>query len=248
MNTQVLRNAMLAGATAAFVMCGMTAGPSYAGTAPKGTPAGKAEPGANNGVFTGKASGSVVALDTLAHQLSAYGVATKDPIALALAAKMMKQVGKGHPGPTPDKQTGSKTGGTKAAEAQMTTPEQVLAEARKLANGNKTQLALIDSVAASQVKGREGGPADHYDQVLAGGTDEYPATFLAHETAEIGISGDHSTDLDLYVYDQNNNLICSSAASGDTEYCNWTPRWTGAFKIHVVNRGSVANNYEIITN
>ncbi len=247
MNIQALRNALLAGATAAFVMCAMTAAPSYAGMAPKGTPAGKAETGSNNGVFTGKASGSVVALNTLALQLSAYGVATKDPVALALAAKMMKEVGKGHPGPVPASHTGSKTG-AKPAEAGLTTPEAVLAEARKLAHGNKTQLAMIDSVASSQVKGREGGPADHYDQVLAGGTDSYPAIFMAHDAAEIGISGDHSTDLDLYVYDENNNLICSSASAGDTEYCNWTPRWTGAFTVKVVNRGNVANNYEIITN
>ena len=248
MNIQALRNALLAGAAAAFVTCALTAAPSYAGMAPKGTPAGKAEAGSNNGVFAGKASGSVVALDTLAHQLSAYGVATKDPIALALAAKMMKQVGTAHPGPAPDKQTGKKGSTAKAAEAPLSTPDQVLAEARKLAHGNKTQLAMIDSVAASQVKGRENGPADHFDTVAASGTDEYHATFVGHELAEIGFSGDHATDLDLYVYDQNNNLICSSTSSGDTEYCSWTPRWTGPFTIHVVNRGNAANNYEIITN
>ena len=247
MNIQALRNAMLAGATAAFVVCGMTAGAAYAGSAPKGTPAGKAEPGSNSGVYTGKPAGSVVALDSLALQLSAYGQATKDPVALALAAKMMKAVGKGKPGPAPVKQTGTKTA-TRTGAAPLTTPDQLLAAARKLAHGNKTQLAMIDSVAKEQVKGDVDGPQDHYDRVLATGEDEYHTSFVGHEVAEIGLSGDHTTDLDLYVYDQNGNLICQSISSGDTEYCNWTPRWTGPFTIHVVNRGNVYNDYEIIPN
>lgn len=56
----------------------------------------------------------------------------------------------------------------------------------------------------------------------------------------------HETDLDLYIYDENGNLIDSDIDNTDICVCTWTPRWTGRFKIKIVNRGSVYNNYRLM--
>ena len=60
--------------------------------------------------------------------------------------------------------------------------------------------------------------------------------------------GDGDTDLDLYVYDENGNLIDKDIDSTDTMLCMWTPKWTGEFIIKIKNLGSVRNYYTLWTN
>ena len=91
-------------------------------------------------------------------------------------------------------------------------------------------------------------PSDHNDVVLAKETDRYSHTFRAHETAIVTVSGDGDTDLDLYIYDENGHLIASDDDLSDDCVVTWTPRWTGAFTIKVVNRGRVSNVYTRETN
>ena len=69
-----------------------------------------------------------------------------------------------------------------------------------------------------------------------------------NEIAEILVSGDGDTDLDLYVYDENGNLITSDTDYTDDCYVRFCPKWTGPFRIKIVNRGGVYNNYIILTN
>ena len=69
-----------------------------------------------------------------------------------------------------------------------------------------------------------------------------------NELAEVCVSGDGDTDLDLYVYDSNGNLIGSDADYSDDCVVRWVPAWTGEFTIKVVNRGAVYNNFAIWTN
>jgi hypothetical protein len=76
----------------------------------------------------------------------------------------------------------------------------------------------------------------------------YHLNFIAGRLAEIAVSGDGDTDLDLYVYDQNGNLIQSSEDYSDECYVSWVPKWTGSYTIKVVNRGNVYNRFEIATN
>lgn len=77
-------------------------------------------------------------------------------------------------------------------------------------------------------------------------TDKFQESFVGGYQASVLISGDHDTDLDLYVYDQNGNLVCQSVSNGDDEVCTWNPLWTGPFLIKVKNRGYVYNRYTII--
>lgn len=81
------------------------------------------------------------------------------------------------------------------------------------------------------------------ESVTGSHTDVYKIGFVGDVEAGASISGDGSGDLDLYVYDENDNLICKSESYGNKESCTWNPRWTGMFKIKVMNRESYDIDY-----
>ena len=68
---------------------------------------------------------------------------------------------------------------------------------------------------------------------------------LNRGSADIILEGDGSTDLDLYVYDDNNNFIGKSECGCDYESLSLTIYRTTIFKVKVVNRGSVYNDYTL---
>lgn len=88
----------------------------------------------------------------------------------------------------------------------------------------------------------------HTDVVRAKSTDVYHMTFVGREWEELFVSGDGSTDLDLYVYDENNNLVAKDEDNTDDCVVRFIPRWTGDFTVKVVNRGRYANRYTLGTN
>jgi hypothetical protein len=104
------------------------------------------------------------------------------------------------------------------------------------------------AAAAPQARNASNGPNYHRDSVLAGHTDVYIIAFNGDEEAQIAVSGDGSTDLDLYVYDENGHLIASDDDNTDECRVSWTPAWTGKFTVKIVNRGNVYNDYLLLTN
>ena len=74
----------------------------------------------------------------------------------------------------------------------------------------------------------------------------FSAAHAANSEARVTVEGDGDTDLDLYIYDENNNLITKDDDNIDYCICTWTPKWTGTFKIKIVNRGSVYNRYHLM--
>lgn len=195
------------------------------------------------------ASAAVAAVETraLAGQLVAYGDRAKDPLALIVAAKILKSSA---PQPADLKKDGEavpqdakKEGGNKHEAGA------ILARAKALAAGRQDLLALAADVEAMTAKGAvQGAGRIHWDSVAAHRTDVYDITFRGGEFAAVYIEGDGDTDLDLYVYDQNGNPICSDTDYTDRLYCAWNPRWTGPFRIKVQNRGDVWNEYGLVTN
>lgn len=109
-------------------------------------------------------------------------------------------------------------------------------------------LALAVSTSFATVVGK--GSASTTETVNSGAIDSYQEWFVSGEQATAVVSGDGDTDLDLYVYDEFERLICSSESNIDDEICQWTPTFNniGArrFKIKIKNRGSVYNNYTIL--
>ncbi len=88
----------------------------------------------------------------------------------------------------------------------------------------------------------------HTDVVRAHSTDIYHMTFVGREWEVLVVSGDGSTDLDLFVYDENGNLVASDNDNSDDCMVRFVPRWTGDFTIKVVNLGGYANRYTLGTN
>ncbi|MDL2308831.1 hypothetical protein LJC68_03995 [Bacteroidales bacterium OttesenSCG-928-B11] len=193
-----------------------------------------------------------IAAIRIANNLAKYGYENYSALALIEAAQIFattptqplktESIEKGEPVGKEEKKT----------EKAEFTPTNLLADARKFADGDATLLALAEQVEKTgkeaTTRGRVGGPGIMTAKVSAGGTDTYAIKFWANELAEIALSGDGDTDLDLYVYDENGNLITSDADYSDDCYVSWVPKWTGSFIVKVVNRGRVYNNYVIGTN
>jgi hypothetical protein len=127
----------------------------------------------------------------------------------------------------------------------------ILADAKEFAADNEVLtklLAQIEADGQTAGRGAVNGPSRHYDTVNGNSTDTYQVSFIAHYLAEIAVSGDGDTDLDLYVYDSNGNLIAKDEDYSDDCYVSWVPKWTGRFVVKVVNRGRLYNRYVILTN
>ena len=129
--------------------------------------------------------------------------------------------------------------------------DKILADAKVFAEGDESLLKLIAQVeedSKGSHRGAVNGPSKHYDSVNGNSTDTYQISFVAEYLAEILVSGDGDTDLDLYVYDSNGNLIASDTDYSDDCYVCWVPKWTGKFIVKIVNRGPLYNRYVILTN
>lgn len=198
----------------------------------------------------GESSESLAAV-RLANDLLRYGYANKSTLALIDALQIFSE------NPTQPLNTTregsevdeSKTDGKKANVSFDY--DTVLADAKKFADGDENLLALIDNIdaeAKGAQRGAVNGPSRHYDAVNGNSTDTYQISFIANVLAEILVSGDGDTDLDLYVYDSNGNLIAYDESYSDDCYVRWVPAWTGKFFVKIVNRGPVYNNYVILTN
>ena len=187
----------------------------------------------------------------LADQLATYGDRKKDALALIMAAKLQAEVGvqagkyERAAGKGSDK--GDKKGA--APSARDNSVAGLTARAKQYAGDRKDLIALADDVAKAGSRGASGGPKSGTFTVEAGATDHFRnITFRGGEPAVVAISGDGDTDLDLFVYDENNLLICRADGPTDDEICRWTPRWTGVFRVEVRNLGRVWNRYRIATN
>ncbi|GAA5184539.1 hypothetical protein GCM10025771_38830 [Niveibacterium umoris] len=178
-----------------------------------------------------------------AHALVRYGNANGDPLALITAAKIIKEAGTVE---SPAKRTGGKPGADKGRPDGYS-PDVILAHARELAAGRPDIIALADDVAKTGSRGRDRGPGRIHTVVGSGEVDSFDVVFTGGEPARILVSGDGDSDLDLYVYDENGNLICKDDDNSDDMVCGFTPAWTGKFNVRVRNRG-IANEYVLITN
>lgn len=198
----------------------------------------------------GETSESLAAVK-LANQILRYGYENQSTLALLDALQIFSE------NPTQafnatkkgDAVDESKTDGKKAKVSFNY--DSVLADAKIFAAGDPNLLALIDNIdaeAKGAQRGNINGPSRDYSAVNGNSYIDYTASFVANELAEILVSGDGDTDLDLYVYDSNGNLIEKDTDYSDDCYVRWIPAWTGRYTIRIVNRGPVYNRFVILTN
>lgn len=220
--------------------------PALAGSAEDGAPAPAPQKGVN--ISSGPkapATEEPVARLQMSSDLLAFGRDTKDPLALIVAARVMKALGGTEVDLKPQARAATDTEQT---PGKPVSPDSILAEARDLAQGDKITNLLIDETTAMGTSGTGEQPKTHQDTVQAGASDVYSVVFNGGQLAEVGLAGDGGSDLDLLVFDENDHLVCRSASSTDREYCRWWPRWTGPFRIEIQNLGSAANFYRVATN
>lgn len=182
----------------------------------------------------------------VADRLARYGEEKKDPVLLIAAARLKQDLAETS-AEFKHKAIGGNDKSTKD-RAKERTAEALLARARELSAGRADLVALADDVGKSRSRGVVGGYRYAYKTLAGLGRHVYTETFQRGEVGAVGISGDGDTDLDLYVYDEAGNLICRSENLGDDEVCRFTPYFTTPFRIVVVNRGLLANNYVMRTN
>lgn len=223
---------------AAVGAAGFLAGASMAAHAAEGTNVSTEE------TKTGEAVAKQLAMS---RDLVEYGRKNNDALALIVAAQIRQQVGLKEVDRKPVTE-----GAAGAADADSTpevTVESILAEAKTMSGDDEMIVGLADDVAASATKGRTIGPGYNVVTLPGNSTDSYAnVNFDGGRYAEVYTEGSGRTNLDLYIYDENGNLVCSDTDSSDIAYCGWTPSWTGPFTIKVINRGGSSNRYALITN
>jgi hypothetical protein len=251
-NKEMKKDMVLASAALALVIG--TMGTAYAGTdsSAAGSKKGRnsaAEPSLPAAKSTG------VSTFNAAMEIAEAGRLQKDPLMLVAAARVVLSVGA-----TPGKDE-SKSGVTnkskptaaaatdkKADVAPTPVADRLLAEATDLARDNQVALLLIRETQVAAGRGTTGGPHSHETRLLGRSYVEHSERFVRGQLAEAVLAGDGDTDVDIAIFDERGNRICSSTRSGDREYCSWTPAWTGNFTVRVTNYGSVYNDVAVLIN
>ena len=196
--------------------------------------------------------GEVAAEENIAYlmvssELARIAEDSRDAILMLAAARLEAMA-------VSEEETRSKTseGGTDGAEAEAKPEEADLyALAEEFAGTNEQLHAVIEDSRSSSMaasRGRAGGPGNTSSSVLAYDTDVYQVEFRGGRLAEVFVSGDGDTDLDLRVYDEFGSRVCQDLSWDDQEYCSWSPRWTGPFRVEIENLGGVYNVYTLLTN
>ena len=106
--------------------------------------------------------------------------------------------------------------------------------------------ALLASNMTVAFAGPTRGPASGVRRVNARSTMIFHETFRAGEIATVSIAGDGDTDLDIYVFDANGNLITRAIGLSDRETVSFMPVVTSTFRIEVRNLGKVWNEFAIV--
>jgi hypothetical protein len=183
-----------------------------------------------------------IAALTTARQLAALGIQEQDPLALIVAARLLRA----HP-TTPSDAT--KVEGERSAEPdQLGSVDYLLAQAKEFSGGQTEVLALIEEAGKSDAsRGAVGGARTASERVKGKTTDVFTINFKGGKSAEIAVVGG-SGDLDCFVYDENGNLIDSDADYTSTCALSWTPKWTGSFRLKIRNLGARPVSYQVLTN
>jgi hypothetical protein len=206
---------------------------------PAATPA-----GANRMADGGAAPAPRLLALHVADQLFAVALAREDAL-LALAAWRLASGISVTNRPAPDGATPAMGGALPPGPADM------MEAARALARGDAELTRLVARAAAQPARGRLEGPGQVRLQIAARGSvvifgDE--TVFRGAELAEVRLAGNGEADLDLMIEDENGIEVCRSTGQTDREYCSWRPRWTGRFRIVVVNTGNVPAQCVLATN
>ncbi|MDP2424163.1 MAG: hypothetical protein Q8M23_07440, partial [Bacteroidales bacterium] len=187
---------------------------------------------------------------TLAWENAVMGYRTQNPLYLMSAAQLLIDNPSSELQVKKMQEAELKSTGSKEASEIILDPAKLLEDAKSFAYGDAivTEMIKEKMKSVSGSRGAVGGPYKLTRRVEANDFNIYSIRFRSNELAEIAVIGDSDTDLDLFVFDANDNIIVSDEDYTDRCYVSWIPKWTGEFKIVVMNRGGVFNRFTILTN
>lgn len=196
-----------------------------------------------------KASPTVEALGTMrtAYALAEWAEKEQSAMGYAMAAKMLAGVKTEAGRMKPHKDTAKPP---KADAPKGMTAAEMFKKAYELAGADEATKKAITALETSATAGTKGTPNPGcYDGYVEANSDiVYDEQFYGDEEAAVSLKG-WSSDIDLWIYDENGNLICRSTDYGASEYCSFYPRWTGPFAIRVENLNHPSgSNYQLCTN
>lgn len=191
----------------------------------------------------------------LANSLANYGRKNKSAAALVSAARILASARTAELDAKRESKPNDKQGDQQKQERPESTadnsPKSLLLEAQKMAPDDPSiaaQVKQVEAMLAESPRGAFPYPKQGSDVVDGYTTDYYVIDYRGESLATVSVSGDGYTDLDLYVYDENDNLITYDESYSDQCSCSWVPAWTGSFTIYVKNTGASYNRYSIWTN
>ncbi len=231
---KVLQNILAAGLVAA----GISATPAPAQTAGQGP---------NSSPTAERPQAGQQPQDQLlvAQELYQLGVAERDPLLVIAAARIMARVGSSE---VTRESTTNAPAGAIAPTTRVPDLAVAIDTARQLAQGNSQLLAMVDGLGAQAQRGRVAGPGWLDNWVAPGFQRDFTISFQGREYAQVWLAGDGGSLLNLQVFDENGNHLCTARRAGDRQSCGWTPVWTGTFRVRVVNVGANPANFRMSTN
>jgi hypothetical protein len=107
---------------------------------------------------------------------------------------------------------------------------------------------VISTTAMPISAGRSSGKATIESVIKPNATESYTDKYDGDKPAQIILVGEHTTDIDCYVYYTNGSLVGSDIKPGDSCNVNWVPKVTEHFIIKIINLGDEENKYHLTIN
>lgn len=183
----------------------------------------------------------------LSAELFIAGVEADDPLLVIAAAKLRKGLELKQTERVPDKDMAAPE--EDLGDASPISWEEILKSAVAMAPEDDIITGLAEDIRAERSKGVKSGQLYSITTIRDGGTDTYPPmVYRGNEYADVYIEGKNGANLDLFVYDSRDRLVCSDTDISAIAHCGWTPVLDSRFTIVVKNLGRGATGYSLITN
>lgn len=180
-----------------------------------------------------------VAQIVTAANVAAWGRSRADPGALIMAARILAEV-----------PVRARAG--QAAEAGLVTPERLLDEAERLANGNQRVLDAIARLRAGTRGVRSSpfgqGPIFQVRELKAREIYGFDVEARGGEVLRVAAIGDGDTNIDLLVRDDQGALVCRDGFGDHYPVCTVARTRDGKMRIDIINRGAVWTKVQILSN
>lgn len=113
--------------------------------------------------------------------------------------------------------------------------------------GALAMLTLASGLASvPALAGAAGGPRTEAGYLLCFDFESHFVTFDSLEWAEVEAIA--ATDVDIFVYDSDGDLVASDVLANHNPICSWIPIWDEVYEIVIQNADCDATSYVLMTN